>query len=299
MNNMSLYQRELLADHYHPKVSAYYFKQWESYHMAFHAHKEVEIMYVIDGKCTVDTEEESVTLKKGDFILLDAYVPHRLIVEKNSPCRMLNVEFSFVKKEGCFPSIKDLADENKVLSDFLVFHRSYVVLKDPNEIYHTLKNLVLELDKKESEKEIMIQLHLAQLLIQIARMVGEEKEKKSEQQQANVYVKKTIEYLHHNYDRDIQVKDISQMVNLHPGYLHRVFKKQTGLTVMEYLTTLRMEKAKMLLADTDIPIVEISYYIGINSRQYFSLLFKKHTNTTPAEYRKTFEQDIVKFSREG
>jgi AraC-like DNA-binding protein len=212
---------------------------------------------------------------------------------------MLNVEFSFVKKEGCFPSIRDLADENRVLAEFLIFNRSYVVLKDPNEIYHTLKNLVLELDKKESEKEIMIQLHLAQLLIQIARMVDEEKEKKSEQQQANVYVKKTIEYLHHNYDRDIQVKDISQMVNLHPGYLHRVFKKQTGLTVMEYLTTLRMEKAKMLLADTDIPIVEISYYIGINSRQYFSLLFKKHTNTTPAEYRKTFEQDIVKFSREG
>ncbi|MBD1379644.1 AraC family transcriptional regulator [Metabacillus arenae] len=297
MNNISLYESELLTNHYHPKVFAYYFKKWESYDMAFHTHNEVEIMYVIDGKCIVDTEEESVSMKKGDFILLDSNVSHRLIVEKNTPCRILNVEFSFIKKERRFPSIKELAAENKNLAELLLLNRPYVVLKDPNEIYHTLKNLVLEMDKKESEQEIMIQLLLAQLLIQIARMVVEESGKKSEQQQANVYVKKTIEYLHHNYDCDIQVKDIGQAVNLHPGYLHRIFKKQTGSTIMEYLTSLRMEKAKMLLADTDIPVIEISYYIGINSRQYFSLLFKKYTNKTPIEYRKSVEQNIVKFGR--
>ncbi|MDQ0971538.1 AraC-like DNA-binding protein [Neobacillus niacini] len=53
----------------------------------------------------------------------------------------------------------------------------------------------------------------------------------------------------------------------------------------------------MLLADTDIPVIEISFYVGINSRQYFSNLFKKHTNMTPIEYRKSVSQDIVKFSR--
>jgi len=297
MNYISLYQRELLTDHYHPKVFAYYFKRWESYHMSFHSHKEIEIMYVIDGKCMVETLNEPVSMKKGDFILLDANVPHRLIVDKNTPCRMLNVEFSFFKKEGSFPSIKDLALENKHLAKFLLHSRSYVVLKDSNEIYYTLKNLVLELDKKESEKDLMIQLQLAQLLIQIARLSAWDKEKKSEHQQADLYVKKTIEYLHHHYDCDIQVKDVSQAVNLHPGYLHRIFKKQTGSTIIEYLTSLRMEKAKMLLADTEIPVVEISYYIGINSRPYFNLLFKKHTNMTPNEYRKSVEQNIVKFGR--
>jgi AraC family transcriptional regulator, melibiose operon regulatory protein len=296
MNHFSLYQRELLTNDYHPKVSAYYFKQWESYHMSFHAHEEVEIMYVIDGKCIVETADQSVSMKKGDFILLDSNVPHRLIVEKDSPCRMLNVEFSFIKKEGCFPSVKDLVSENNNLAEFLLLNRPYVVLKDPNEIYYTLKNLVLEMDKKEPGKEIMIQLHLAQLLIQISRMVIEERKNERDYQQANVYVKKTIEYLHQNYDCNIQVKDIGDTVNIHPGYLHRIFKKQTGFTIMEYLTSLRMEKAKMLLADTDIPVIEISYYVGINSRQYFSYLFKKHTNKTPIEYRKSVSQDIVKFS---
>lgn len=296
MNYISLYQRELVTNHYHPKVFAYYFKQWESYNMPFHAHKEVEIMYVINGRCTVDTEDESISMKKGDFILLDSNVSHRLIVEKESPCRMLNVEFSFVPKEGCFPSMKDLANENSNFAEFLSLGRPYAVLKDPNDVYYTLKNLVLELDKKEKDKEIVIQLHLAQLLIQISRMVMEERKNERDHQQANVYVKKTIEYLHQNYDCNIQVKDIGDTVNIHPGYLHRIFKKQTGFTIMEYLTSLRMEKAKMLLADTDIPVIEISYYVGINSRQYFSYLFKKHTNMTPIEYRKSVSQDIVKFS---
>ncbi|WP_299089981.1 AraC family transcriptional regulator [uncultured Metabacillus sp.] len=292
---MSLYQRDLVLNDYHPKVFAYYFKTWEKHDMAFHTHKEVEIMYVIDGTCTVVAEKKSVAMKKGDFILLDSNIPHRLIVDQQSPCRMLNIEFSFIKKTGCFPSIKDLANQNKKFATFLSLNRPYIVLKDTNEIYHTLKNLVLELDKKESDKDIMIQLHLAQLFMQLARITAEEMKETHTHYQANVYVNKTIKYLHHNYDCDIQVKDVGQAVNLHPGYLHRIFKQQTGSTIMEYLTSLRMEKAKMLLADTEIPVTEICFYIGINSRQYFSALFKKHTTQTPLEYRRAFEQNIAKF----
>ncbi|KKI90379.1 AraC family transcriptional regulator [Bacillus sp. SA1-12] len=295
MNNIGLYQRELVLDEYHPKVFAYYFKTWESHDMAFHTHREVEIMYVIDGTCTVVTEKETVSMRKGDFILLDSNVPHRLIVEQHSPCRMLNIEFSFIKKEGCFPSIKDLVNENKKFAKFILLDRPYIVLKDTNDIYHTLKNLVLELDKKESDNDIMIQLQLAQLFIQMARIAAEEKKETHAHHQVNVYVKKTIEFLHHHYDCDIQVKDIGHAVNLHPGYLHRIFKQQTNTTLMEYLTSLRMEKAKMLLADTEIPVTEICFYIGINSRQYFSALFKKHTNKTPLEFRKSVEQNISKY----
>ncbi|MBO1510280.1 AraC family transcriptional regulator [Metabacillus bambusae] len=296
MNNFSLYQDELIAGQFHPKVNAYYFKQWQSHQMPFHSHKEVEIMYVIDGKCTVETEDKRISMKKGDFILLDANVPHRLTVEKSVPCRMLNIEFSFVQKQGSFPAFKELVAENKSLTQLLALSYSYIVLKDPNEIYHTLKNLVLEMDKKGSENEMLVQILLAQLLIQIARMVVEEKEKDCEFHQANIYVKKAIEFLHQNYDCDIQIKDVGKAVNLHPGYLHRIFKNQMDCSIMEYLTSHRMEKAKMLLTDTDIPIIEISHYVGINSRQYFSLLFKKYTNKTPLEFRKSVLKNIVKYS---
>ncbi|MEK3888199.1 AraC family transcriptional regulator [Bacillus sp. FSL K6-3431] len=295
MSISSLFQHELLEDNYHAKVNAYYFKQWKAYEMAYHEHKDVEIMYVIDGKCLVKTLTESILLKKGDFILLDSHVPHRLIVDSGQLCRMLNVEFSFIHKESHFPSIKEIANENSALTQFLKIKRSFIVLKDSNEIYHTLKNLVLESDKKEKDKGVMVQLLLAQLLIQIARLGVEDQEVQKENQLVNVYVNQATEFLHYNYDCDIKVSDVGKAVNLHPGYLHRIFKKLIGSTIMEYLTTLRIEKAKMLLKDTEIPIIEIAQYVGINSSQYFSQLFKKHTKKTPIDYRGLFKSDIQKY----
>ncbi|MBS4200453.1 helix-turn-helix transcriptional regulator [Bacillus sp. FJAT-49732] len=290
----SIFHPQLIEDRYFPKVNAYYFKHWENYEMAFHTHKDIEIMYVINGECIVETLSEAITLKKGDFILLDSNIPHRLIVAAGDPCRMLNVEFSFLHSNGSFPSIKELAYENKALSEFLKMKSPYIVLKDPNEIYHTLKNLVLESDKKE-DKQMMVQLLISQLLIQIARMAVEDVELKKVNQQANVYVNQAVEFLHQNYDCDLKLEDIGRAVNLHPGYLHRVFKKLMNCTIMEYLTLLRMDKAKALLADTDIPIIEISQYVGINSSQYFSQIFKKHTSMTPIDYRRTYSSQITKF----
>ncbi|MNB95032.1 Bifunctional transcriptional activator/DNA repair enzyme AdaA [compost metagenome] len=79
-------------------------------------------------------------------------------------------------------------------------------------------------------------------------------------------------------------------MNVHPGYLHRIFKAQTGRTLTDYLNLLRMEKAKMLLGQSEIPVAEIADYVGISSRQYFHLLFKKYAGVTPVEYRNSIER---------
>jgi YesN/AraC family two-component response regulator len=58
---------------------------------------------------------------------------------------------------------------------------------------------------------------------------------------------------------------------------------------MEYLTAIRMEKAKMLLLRTDIPATDIPDYVGVGSRSYFHALFKKHTGMTPVEFRRSID----------
>lgn len=286
----SLFDPKLSKKDFVPTINAYYFKEWDEYEMDFHTHKEVEIMYVIDGACTVGLETESVSLKKGDFIFLDAHVPHRLIVGSGAPCRMLNIEFTFMEKMDRVPSIQDLVKENRTLAQFLSLHEAYFVLKDSDQIYHTLKNIVLESDKKQ---DMMVHLLLSQLLIQIARMVTKSKEV---DQQANIYMNQALEFIHQHYDQNIQVKDIADAVNLHPGYLHRIFKRLMQSSLMEYVNSFRMEKAKMLLSDTEIPIIEISQYVGINSSQYFSQVFKKYTGQTPVDYRRSSVRTIVKWN---
>lgn len=288
MEQSALFCSDWLAHDRYVQASAYYFKQWDEFQMPYHTHDSIEIMYVISGVCRIDfdgTAPKSVVLKKGDFILLNANERHRLTVERSAPCRMLNLEFNTGAEWTIFPSMKALAEQNKELHHLFQSNELFLVLRDSDEVYYTLKKLVLELDSREKEGEggAMLELLFAQLLLQIARIYYNSAY--SGTQQNNNYVRKSITFIHHNYDRDIHVKDIAEAVNLHHGYLHRIFRAQTGQTLTEYLTELRLTKARMLLSETDVPVQDICDYIGVGSREYFHALFKKHMKVTPVQYR--------------
>ncbi|GGD80606.1 hypothetical protein GCM10010911_43430 [Paenibacillus nasutitermitis] len=276
-----------MQDEYRPQILAYYYKQWINFHMGFHAHQTNEIMYVISGTCTVSTTDQMIPMRKGDLIMLDSGVKHNLIVDGN-PCRMLNVEFVFAACEGIYPALRQLVDGSSALRQLLARREPYIVLRDPSDVYHTLKNLVTELDTPSEEQMVTVNLLISQLLIRVARLAAEE-QKDSAVRQIDRYVRKAVHYIHQYYDRDIQIKDIAAAVNLHPVYLQRIFKASMKQTMTEYLSELRIEKAKMLLARTDVPIIDIADYIGLNSRQYFSAMFKKYTGLSPAAYRKSRE----------
>ncbi|MDT0121157.1 AraC family transcriptional regulator [Paenibacillus sp. RRE4] len=296
----SLFQERLRTEDWGPRFFAYYYKQWDDYQMSYHTHDSTEIMYIITGMCRVDVmmadgSSEQAVLKKGQFILLDAGVPHRLMVQDGVPCRMLNVEFGFARTASGQLTIKQLALEEDTVHAFLKHMAPYLVLPDPEEVYYTMKSLVLELDQRglmeqrqRQEQGTLVRTLFIQLLVRIARLRGEME--RSALDQTELYVKRTIEFMHHNMDRSIQMKDIAAAVNLHPGYLHRIFRNYMQWTPTDYLTMLRMEKAKMLLQQTNIPISEISDYVGVGSRQYFHMLFKKYTGKTPVQYRDSMER---------
>ncbi|WP_434753092.1 AraC family transcriptional regulator [Paenibacillus amylolyticus] len=310
----SLFQERLRTEDWGPRFFAYYYKQWHDYQMAYHTHDSTEIMYIITGMCRVDVmmadgSSEQAVLKKGQFILLDAGVPHRLLVQDGVPCRMLNVEFGFAHTTSGQLTLRQLALEEEAVHTFLTHAMPYLVLPDPEEVYHTMKSLVLELDQRGLMEQrtlhrearnltslgqgTLVRTLFIQLLVRIARLRGEME--RSTLDQTELYVKRTIEFMHHNMDRNIQMKDIAAAVNLHPGYLHRIFRNYMQWTPTDYLTMLRMEKAKMLLQQTNIPISEISDYVGVGSRQYFHMLFKKYTGKTPVAFRGAMEKHVSQY----
>lgn len=290
-----LFKRDWLHGDLHPHVYAYYYKQWSDYSMDYHTHDSVEIMYAITGECRIETKPEPAgisipyTLRRGEFMILDANVPHRLAVQERGPCRMLNVEFTMRERETALPSLRTLAGEDPLVAELAEEKSPVLVLRDNDELYPLLKNLVLEMDVGERRREARVQLLFAQLFVALAHIRKESL--KLEDNPFERYVKAATQFIHHNYDRDIRVKDIAASVNLHPGYLHRVFREGTGETVTAYLNEVRMSKATMLLAQTDIPVAEICEYVGVGSRPYFHAMFKKHTGLTPIAYRRSFHTD--------
>lgn len=99
------------------------------------------------------------------------------------------------------------------------------------------------------------------------------------------YIEPIIQYIEENYNSISSVKEIADIVNLNSDYFCRMFKDNFGMTFIDYLTQFRIEKAKKLLAKTDIPITEIPFDIGYNSITYFTRVFKKKVGTSPSEYR--------------
>ncbi|MDO4492112.1 MAG: response regulator [Lachnospiraceae bacterium] len=107
----------------------------------------------------------------------------------------------------------------------------------------------------------------------------------AEKNQGNSVIEKAKCYIRENYTWDISLDDISRTLKLTPYYFSKLFKQETGSTFMEYLTGLRIEKAKQLLKDPELSIKEIGISVGYSDPNYFSRIFKKVQGETPTEYR--------------
>ncbi len=90
----------------------------------------------------------------------------------------------------------------------------------------------------------------------------------------------------HYSDHELYINQIASQVYMTPNYLSLLFKKETGKTIGNYLTEIRLEQSARLLTETNMKLYDISRAVGYTDTNYYSKLFKKHYHLTPAEYRK-------------
>jgi two-component system response regulator YesN len=83
----------------------------------------------------------------------------------------------------------------------------------------------------------------------------------------------------------VSLRELAEHVNLSTNHFCTVFSQATGKTFTEYLTDLRMEKAKELLSNAALRTSDVAYQVGFNDPHYFSYLFRKHEGVSPRDYR--------------
>lgn len=109
---------------------------------------------------------------------------------------------------------------------------------------------------------------------------------KNSQKRYSGLIEKAKKYIQKNYAMsDLTIDMVASEVNLSPNYFSSLFNQETGVTLIEYLTNIRMDKAKDYLRCSNKKITEIGYLVGYLDSHYFSYIFKKTQNSTPSEYR--------------
>jgi two-component system, response regulator YesN len=104
-------------------------------------------------------------------------------------------------------------------------------------------------------------------------------------------LRRVHEYIDQHYsDPNLSLNEVATQVNLSPSHFSTVFSQETGQTFKEYLTEIRIRKAKELLRSTALRSSEISYQIGYSDPHYFSYVFRKQTGLSPKEYRQQAQQ---------
>lgn len=93
-------------------------------------------------------------------------------------------------------------------------------------------------------------------------------------------------YIRQHYGEEITLQDIAERHHMSESHFSRLFKQQVGVSFIEYLTTVRINKAKELLMSPKFKIYEVSVQVGYQDSRYFSQIYRKYTGETPTEFRK-------------
>lgn len=101
----------------------------------------------------------------------------------------------------------------------------------------------------------------------------------------NSLINRVISYIKKNIENNMQLSEIAAFANVHPNYLSSVFKKEVGRTLNSYVNEQKILSIKLYLDYTNLSVSEISDIFNFNHVSYFSIFFKKHTGSTPLNYR--------------
>jgi two-component system, response regulator YesN len=237
--------------------------------------------YSVFAKSSVLLEKDWSLFGEKDTPLLDPSLEKKLIL-------LLRGD----KKEHFLHAVTSLLQlwESRSFSQFDVEHCIKQLLRICQQAVHGMVpisgNIELEADEIISISKDYHSLFQGLHYIFESFFSKSEQHKQRGNHQTSELVRKVESYINENYQSQLTIHDIAKMVNFHPGYLSKVFKNIVGASPMEYLTNLRIQKAKELMTtDPHLSLRDIAESVGYSNAFYFSRIFKVATGKSPSEFK--------------
>ncbi len=257
----------------------------------WHQHDFYEIVYVLNGRCDINFDDEQLHLKRGDFLMLAPRYSHQIGINDDETIALNIIIRSSTLLDIFLNAIRD----KTLISRFLLSHtyggRDFKYLLFHTNDDSTIQNYVLDIyiELKESDEysnRIATSL-ITILFTQVVRRYSETADMPVMHRMNSENAAVIMNYIIDHY-ADCTLESISDYLHFSTQYTSRFIKSAIGLSFSGLLTEIRLQKAKNLLVSTPMKIDDISEHLGYANTETLIRVFKRMIGVTPSAYRREY-----------
>jgi AraC-like DNA-binding protein len=231
-----------------------------------------KMVFVVKGKGYLLLNDEEACIQSGDMFVLFPRDVHYYHANPDDPWELMWVCFNGSSSEYILSSV-GITKEQSILYNIV----NQNLKASLNEIINDLG----------TNPDNMNQLYsIGTLFILLSKIQqGIEKSNYSDHAKKQSVIEQVTNFIDSNYHMQLNVDVLCNYINYSRSYLSRVFKVETGYTIPEYVNNVRINRAKLLLKETNLSMQEIAISVGFPDAFYFSKIFKKQTGYAPSGYK--------------
>jgi len=265
-------------------LEVYYFKPMMLHEtlLPFYRHPDLEIVLIHQGTIELHTMQKVHTLRQGDIAFIAPNILHRFRI---TDPELIELSVKFPQE------LITLPQQHFFQSSFVAPLWEGTLLLPPviqkdhpahRLIWDTLSPLHPSREDAPGYREVLLQAIFATCTAIAPYCTATE----LSQAVPSGAIERCIRFLHKHYAEKLTLPQLAEQAGLHPNYLCARFKEVMGQTIYSYLTDIRLEHAKGLLATTELSATEIAQRCGFHSVGFFIKKFKARYNMTPKQYQK-------------
>lgn len=270
-----------------PRISQLNLTDFKPGHQYFeHGYQgQIEIILSLQGSCYIIIGEQCLKLRKNEVLIIFPGVVHNFYLKKKESTRI----YDLILNVGQLPDFQKYPTLGKELSFLKMIQTGsiqYFRAFDDCRLQKTIEEMHYHYTQSSKESSVFIKLAACELYLKLSKILNETDIMTECVNDKVSYVNAAKKYISTFYTTKLLLEDVAKASGITSRHLSRLFNKEYGMTVQEYINVLKVNRAKELLENTDIDITEIAYSLGFNTSDYFSTFFKRFENISPRMFRK-------------
>lgn len=245
---------------------------------SLHSHPFTEWMWCVENQALIQVGEQVYRLQAGDFCLLP---PGRLHMDVYTPALApYRIMVCSYRDETIYASINTYVPVNHLRCDAMIFAPAppltgelLLALQQESESEHSHRGAVCS----------ALVSALGHLMLRAFESPFPHPERKHFPGKIS---QRVDNYLNQHFDQPLALADVARALHISRNYLATLYKQETGKTIGQALTEIRMEYAKKLLLQSHLSVQEIAIAVGYSGPEHFSRVFRRHVGSTPGRYVK-------------